>query len=90
MEEAPTRPAAPADRPKKTVQPNMMSYTDDKGIVRQIHLPTGLYQKAVDHLTKNEYDELAKFPKWEYQKYTEADYEYGAKKAAESKESTES
>jgi hypothetical protein len=76
----------------KTAQPNMMSYTDDKGIVREIHLPTGLYEKAVDHFTPRKsafrtFDLLIALGNADDQKYTEADYGYGVKKAAESKES---
>ncbi|KAH8718619.1 hypothetical protein HC256_003251 [Beauveria bassiana] len=53
--------------------PNKMVFTDDKGERREIYMPARDFYKAMAHVIKEEWDELAKFPKWENQSYTDAD-----------------
>ncbi|KAJ4159836.1 uncharacterized protein LMH87_007775 [Akanthomyces muscarius] len=53
--------------------PNKMVYTNDEGERREIYMPTRDFYKAMAHIRKEEWDELAKFPRWENQRYTEAD-----------------
>lgn len=46
------------------VHPNKMVYTDDKGKRWEIYMPARDVYKGLDHFRKEEWDELAKFPKW--------------------------
>ncbi|KAJ0116547.1 hypothetical protein J7T55_007527 [Diaporthe amygdali] len=61
----------------KTVECNMMSYTDGEGITRQIYMPKGTAGLASTLLMDKRWDSLAKFPVWNNQTYDdwEADEE---------------
>lgn len=48
----------------KTVECNMMSYTDGEGITRQIYMPKGTAGLASTLLMDKRWDSLAKFPVW--------------------------
>ncbi|MCJ1436563.1 hypothetical protein MMC27_005943 [Xylographa pallens] len=63
-----------AENCKKSVRPNCMTYTDAEGTEHSIHMPTGTYEIATKYFVENNFEELAKFPAWAGQKYTEADY----------------
>lgn len=49
---------------KFVCHPNKMVYTDDKGEHREIYMPARDFYKAMEHYKKQEWSELAKFPKW--------------------------
>jgi hypothetical protein len=51
-------------RPKRAVQPNMLSYTDGEGAKKAIWMPKGTMHTACKHLEKEDWDALAKFPLW--------------------------
>lgn len=51
-------------RPTRTVECNMMSYTDGKGTKKQIWMPKGTTRTACKHLEKEDWDALVKFPVW--------------------------
>lgn len=51
-------------RPTKTVECNMMSYTDGEGVVRQIYMPKGTAKLAGTLYKAKRFDDLAKFPVW--------------------------
>ncbi|ATY66536.1 hypothetical protein A9K55_000494 [Cordyceps militaris] len=53
--------------------PNHMVYFDENGVRREIYMPVRDFFKACAHYKNEEWDELAKFPKWENQSYTEDD-----------------
>ncbi|KAK3685402.1 hypothetical protein B0T22DRAFT_492325 [Podospora appendiculata] len=54
---------------------NMMSYTDGEGVGHEIFLPAGQAGKAAAGYFANEqWAELAKYPKWEKQGYTDEFY----------------
>lgn len=44
--------------------PNKMVFTDDKGKRWEIYIPARDYYKVIAHSRKEEWSELAKFPKW--------------------------
>ena len=44
--------------------PNKMVFKDDNGERREIYIPTRDFYKAMAHSRKEEWGELAKFPKW--------------------------
>ncbi|KAJ2968782.1 hypothetical protein NQ176_g9013 [Zarea fungicola] len=50
-----------------------MVWFDDAGVKHEIYIPARDFYKAMEHSKKNEWDELAKFPKWDNQGYSEAD-----------------
>lgn len=60
--EAPSSPTVL--RPTKTVECNMMSYTDDEGVIRQIYMPKGTMSLACALYADNRFDDLARFPAW--------------------------
>ncbi|KAL1858976.1 hypothetical protein Daus18300_009734 [Diaporthe australafricana] len=74
---APPPPGFVVPRPIKTVQCNMMSYTDGEGIARQIYMPKGTARLACTLSLGKRWDDLAKFPIWNNQTYDdwEADEE---------------
>jgi hypothetical protein len=47
-----------------TVQPNKMKYYDAQGTEHEIHLPRGTSERAGQLWAEENWDELAKFPKW--------------------------
>lgn len=49
---------------KMVHHPNKMVYTNDEGERREIYMPTRDFYKAMAHIRKEEWDELAKFPRW--------------------------
>lgn len=51
-------------RPTKTVECNMMSYTDGEGVARQIYMPKGTMGVACALYAGKRFDALAKFPTW--------------------------
>ncbi|KAM7201155.1 hypothetical protein V8F33_003567 [Rhypophila sp. PSN 637] len=51
-----------------------MSYVDDAGVKHKIHIPTGMYHRAVQLFVDKNRDELGKFPTDEGLPYTEADW----------------
>lgn len=51
-------------RPTKTVDCNMMQYTDGDGVTRQIYMPKGTAKLASDLFMAKRYSDLAKFPVW--------------------------
>ena len=57
----PCSDSASIPRPTRSVQPNSMTYTDDKGVEHNIYLPRGTALTAFDHLENERWDELAKF-----------------------------
>ncbi|KAK3304464.1 uncharacterized protein B0T15DRAFT_494927 [Chaetomium strumarium] len=57
-----------------SVEGNKMSYADDAGNRHEIHIPTGRANEAGEHFANRRWDELAKFPKWDNQQYTDEDY----------------
>jgi hypothetical protein len=60
--------------PTRSVECNMMSYIDDKGVRKEIWMPKGTADTASKHLKKKNWDALAKFPEWSEStfKYTES------------------
>lgn len=46
------------------VQPNQMTYVDDKGVSRSIHIPRGKNQEACDHFANEDWKALSLFPTW--------------------------
>ncbi|CAK7236724.1 hypothetical protein SBRCBS47491_009735 [Sporothrix bragantina] len=61
-------------RPTRSVQPNCMAYTDDKGVQHRIYLPQGSLKTASDLLLSKRWDELAKYEPYTNQGYKEEDY----------------
>lgn len=57
-------PGLTITRPIKTVECNMMSYTDSEGVTRQIYMPKGTAGLAGALYTAKRFDELARFPAW--------------------------
>lgn len=57
-------PGFPPIRPTKTVECNMMSYTDGEGVARSIYMPKGTAGLAAALHTARRFDDLAKFPAW--------------------------
>ncbi|KFA80363.1 hypothetical protein S40288_11662 [Stachybotrys chartarum IBT 40288] len=57
-----------------TVQPNKLVHFDANGGEHEIYLPRGTSERAGQLRLKEDWDELAKYPKWENQQYTEEDY----------------
>lgn len=55
-------PADRQTRPRWGVYPNKMSYVDDAGVKHEIHIPTGMYHRAVQLFVDENWDELGKFP----------------------------
>src|ERR1700712_1050442 len=51
-------------RPARTLECNMISYTDGEGAKKEIWLPKGTMLTACKHFEKNDWDALAKFPVW--------------------------
>lgn len=49
--------------PRK-VQPNKMSFTDAQGVRHEIHMPKGTFEQACRLFIAEDWEELAKFPKW--------------------------
>ncbi|KAK1775401.1 hypothetical protein QBC45DRAFT_246185 [Copromyces sp. CBS 386.78] len=68
---AETKPLA---TPIRTVEPNNMHYTDEKGVEHSIYLPQGTMHTACEHLQNKQWDELAKFEPYTNQGYTEDDF----------------
>ncbi|MCJ1379567.1 hypothetical protein MMC17_002669 [Xylographa soralifera] len=58
----------------KTVQCNCMNYTDAEGKQHSIYMPAGTLEIASKYFVENNFEELAKFPAWAGQQYTEKDY----------------
>ncbi len=56
--------ARAAEDSQKMRHPDMMSYTDGDGVKHEIYIPARDYYKCTLHFVKEEWDELAKFPKW--------------------------
>jgi hypothetical protein len=58
----------PSPEPDKdfyyAVQPNQMTYTDDTGVSRSIHIPRGRNQEAYDHFKNEDWEALSLFPTW--------------------------
>lgn len=48
-------------RPRWCVEANVMVYTDDEGVQREIYLPKDTGPLAWDHLENERWDELAKY-----------------------------
>lgn len=46
------------------VQPNQMTYTDDTGVSRSIHIPRGKNQEACEHFKNGDWEALSRFPTW--------------------------
>jgi hypothetical protein len=46
------------------VQPNQMTYTDDTGVSRNIHIPRGKTQEAYEHFKNEDWKALSLFPTW--------------------------
>ncbi|KAK3327757.1 hypothetical protein B0T19DRAFT_422710 [Cercophora scortea] len=53
---------------------NKMTYKDGSGVAHEIFLPAGSAKAAADHYANKRWDELAKFPKWQNQPYTDEFY----------------
>jgi len=49
---------------EKVLEPNRMEYEDGDGLKHAIYMPKGTASKAGQHLVKQEWGELAKFPRW--------------------------
>jgi hypothetical protein len=47
-----------------SVEFNKMSYVDAAGKTHEIHIPTGKAAEACEHFVNEDWEELAKFPKW--------------------------
>lgn len=60
----PIAPGLTIPRPIKTVECNMMSYTDGEGVTWQIYMPKGTAGLAGALYTAKRFDELARFPAW--------------------------
>ncbi|KAK3398750.1 hypothetical protein B0T20DRAFT_411952 [Sordaria brevicollis] len=58
----------------RSAQVNCMTYTDDKGVEREIYLPQGTAHTAWDHLENERWEELEKFEEYAGQGYTEEDF----------------
>jgi hypothetical protein len=58
----------PSPEPDKdfyyAVQPNQMTYTDDTGVSRSIHIPRGKNQEACEHFKHEDWKALSLFPTW--------------------------
>ncbi|CAK7198044.1 hypothetical protein SEUCBS139899_000702 [Sporothrix eucalyptigena] len=61
-------------RPTRSVEPNCMAYTDDKGVQHRIYMPQGTAKRAGQLLMSKQWDELAKFEPYTNQGYKESDY----------------
>lgn len=48
--------------PTKTVECNMMSYTDGEGVARRIYMPKGTMSNASALYAGKRFDDLARFP----------------------------
>lgn len=57
-------PGLTIPRPIKTVECNMMSYTDGEGVTRKIYMPKGTARLAGTLYTAKRFDDLARFPAW--------------------------
>ncbi|KAM7219396.1 hypothetical protein V8F06_005130 [Rhypophila decipiens] len=55
-------PADRQTRPQWGTYPNKMSYVDGAGVKHEIHIPTGMYHRAVQLFVDKNWDELGKFP----------------------------
>lgn len=60
----PHDPEHTISRPTKTVDCNMLSYTDGEGIARHIYMPKGTMHLACALYDGKRFDDLAKFPAW--------------------------
>lgn len=58
----PSSPTVP--HPTKTVECNMMSYTDGEGVARRIYIPKGTMSVACALYADKRFDDLARFPAW--------------------------
>lgn len=45
-------------------EPNSFFYNDDKGIRHSIYMPKGTHKPAIKYYEEQNWDELAKYPKW--------------------------
>ncbi|KAG6365297.1 hypothetical protein INS49_006906 [Diaporthe citri] len=57
-------PGLTIPRPTKTVECNVMSYTDGEGVARRIYMPKGTAGLAGALYTAKRFDDLARFPAW--------------------------
>jgi len=74
-------------KPIRTRECNMMSYVDGEGVKREIWMPKGTMTTACKYFSEENWDELAKFPVWNNQQYTdEDDIEEGDSKTQEETE----
>ena len=46
------------------VQPNQMTYVDDAGVSRSIHIPRGKNEEACEHFKNEDWKALSLFPEW--------------------------
>jgi hypothetical protein len=46
------------------VKPNQMTYTDDTGVSRSIHIPRGKNEEACRHFANEDWKALSLFPIW--------------------------
>jgi len=57
--------------PKRSVECNAMSYTDDSGVLRQIWMPKGTMKTACRYFEKEDWKALAKWPVYADQGYAD-------------------
>lgn len=50
--------------PTRTVECNMISYTDGEGAKKEIWIPKGTLRTACMHFENQDWDALTKFPAW--------------------------
>ncbi|KAM0710764.1 hypothetical protein Q7P35_001502 [Cladosporium inversicolor] len=71
----------PSPEPDKNfyyaVQPNQMTYVDDTGVSRCIHIPRGKNQEACERFKNEDWKALSLFPEWTgapEQQYSDKNY----------------
>ena len=47
-----------------SIEPNMMHFMDDEGVVHEIHMPKGTFTTVTGHFKDGNWAELQKFPAW--------------------------
>ena len=46
------------------IEPNVMGFTDEEGVMHEVHLPKGTFKAASLHFLNANWKELKTFPKW--------------------------
>ena len=54
----------PDDEFYYAVQPNQMTYTDNTGVSRSIHIPRSKFHEACKHMENEDWEALSRYPTW--------------------------